>query len=223
MAIPKTGNISLTQIRQDCDLPAAGGMTSDRAYLNRIGKTSGGSAMSEHRGVVAQPQLTIYGNWNDFMRRKDVGYKGYSPAYSDSDVSISGKNVVVGVRQTGAGGGDAGAEYRVNNTIQESGTYRITGSVAMTYDGSYRGTLASQVAVVSAVSGYLQGSVNVDFYTINDPTGIYGPNVNFNHTVSLFASRPYVSFIFYYLAYSGGNYYAGRKTATYSNMKLEKV
>lgn len=221
MAIPKTGSISVTQVRQDCGLAAAGSMILDRAVQNRIGQSSGGYSLSAHRGLVTRPQLSIVGNWNDTMTRKDVGYKGYSPEWSDSSVSISGMNVICGVRQTGYGGGDAGAEYRVNNTIGQDGLYRITGSVSCTYDSSYRGTLQYQIAVVSGTHGYLQGITRIEHIDNNDPTGIYGSSKTFNATMQLSTSRPYISMIMYYIAKDGGNYNAGRFNATFSNMKLE--
>jgi hypothetical protein len=223
------GNVSHNAVLADLDLGV--GSLRQRAVYNRVGKTGGNMSLSEHRGVACSPQLIIDGGWNNPPTKRDRGYARYFPtefgAPPEGNIAtFDGAKVFLSING-GAPHGNATSEHITPFKITESGTYRITGSVAATenYTG-YSGLSKWQWAIISSNSSYLAGNSTYDVVVQGSYLDGNGwNNKTFNETVSLSTSRPFGCLILYSISSAPTYTNASTKiaTATFSNMRVIKA
>ena len=224
------GNVSQSAVLSDLDLSA--GSIRQRAVLNRVGKTGGTMSLSEHRGVACAPQLIISGGWNTTPTSRNQGYARYFPFEFDDpkgEIATFPNGKVYVCIKGGPAFGNSTSEHITPFKVTESGTYRLTGSVAATeYYPGFGGLSKHQVAVISSSSSYLAGNSNYDITLQGSYLDGNGwENRTYNQTFSLTTSRPYACLILYSISsspvFGATNINTTIASATYSNMRVAKV
>lgn len=225
-------NIDLSHSKVLSDLDLGVGSLRQRAVLNRAGKTGGNMSLSEHRGVACSPQLIVDGGWNNTPTSRDKGYARYWPSEFNvgpqgNIATFNGAKVFLSING-GPPASQSTTEHVTPFRITESGTYRVTGSVAATEDFPGNGGLSKwQFAIISSSSSYLAGNSIYDLTVAGSYLdGGDWKNKTFNNTVDLSTSRPYGCLILYSMSARQG-YGTGPSdviaSATFSNMRVIKA
>ena len=212
------GDVSQSAVLSDLDLGA--GSFRQRAVLNRAGKTGGNMSLSDHRGVACATQLNSF-NVNDaVVKNTNTGFGSYWPSLAGQGY-VSGKQIVLTARYSGGGGPDGTSAHNTNFKVTESGTHQITGTIDWTSEDSYYNTYW-QVAIVTASSGYLAGTINNDLFYEGGQFSSSGI-VTFNQTVNLTTARPFATMILYAVRKSGGNASLPESVAKFYDFKVVKL
>ena len=222
MGIAKTGNVSLTALRQDLDMSAAGSMY-ERAILNKDGQRSSGNVtLSAYRGNIVGGQLSFHPSAaiNATPSDRQYGYKGWFSSPGGTPI-ISGNTIRTYNTMPGSGGSPNGnsCEYRVSGMVSEDGTYRFTGNLSFTRSLNYM-LQTWQVRVIVSSSGYLNGPSQIAPIA---QSGLTPGNFSLNYTCSLTTAKPYLTLIVTTSSGVGGNPAEGSFESIWTNLKLVKT
>ena len=211
--MPSSGSFTLIQLRDDLDAGGTWDLRHPR-NMDRIKKFSGDITMNDFRGKVVGTSRDIAGLSNGSasgtLRHKT--YPVNNGAYQPSVYNIGNDMAIKGGMSYG-GFGDIWIEARNQGTISESGTYILSVVTSQESSSTHLGSQC-QVAVVSGSTGYLSGSVNIDFST-------FGLG-NINQPISLTTARPFISIIGYQITKDYGQSEYKTTTYRYANMRLYK-
>jgi len=213
------GDVSHNAVLSDLDLGV--GSLRQRAVYNRVGKTSGTMSLSEHRGVACGSQLNSFRYDDPIAQDTHTGYGGYFPSAASTNNYISGSQIVLSARYSGAGGPDGSSEHRTNFKVTEDGRYRCTGRVDWKGDSYYYNTYY-KVCVVCCSNGYLQG---IQTLPLNYDPGVYVGNGirDLNETFDLTTSKAYGTLILYAVRLGGGDSSRPESVAKFSNFRIVKL
>lgn len=197
--------VSLLAVRQDTDLPAAGGMR-DRQLLNRQLKGSGEVSLAAFHNTI-----------NGFQRQWD-GYGGLSTGktgpyfYLDnnfttgSSYKMSGNQVELYVLCWGDTYQDMGTEARVNGKFTHTGNYvNASCSCDGTQGSPSAGVGYGQFSLVVAYGGnYLYGTVEV---LASEQIGTSARTVNLRSDNPIYGNLYYLTLVAYSMIFDGYGQY----------------
>lgn len=200
------------------------------------GRQDYGASLKDYAGIACGQYSSLTGSWNTTPSNNGYMYKGYDNVAAqlndDWEINIiSGnhpddgypvKGTQLKARMRGAGGGDAIHEVRWATQITKGGTYKLTFSKTGTGNGYYSYKTYAQWAVASSSSNYLQGNVNLDFFTEQEVNRMKKNWVDVSYDVTLTTSRPYVTVLFYLKQKDGGSPTKHDEAATW-NLRLVKA
>ena len=196
MSISST-EASLRAVRQDLDM-GAGGSIKDRAVRNKINNTGGSIKLADFKGNVLGQQLSIKssswtGSWSSQLRNVTSAHSFNMVDYRPCPIYVSGSEIRLPWANQGYG--DTGCEIRICGRVNESGTYRLTGSFNAELSGGSYDRSAMHIYLIQNVNGHLSGSQNVvisdEFF---ESTGKVG-NQGYSKNCTLKGSYPYVTLI----------------------------
>lgn len=215
---------SLTAVRLDLDLPAAGDMT-ERAVRNKVNNQFGNISLESFKGNVLGQQLLIdKSNWSGGSWQKKRYHSSAHPytTISGGDVRVGGDQIIV--KRTARGSnGDAAAEARIIGRVSEAGTYRLTGTINP--DFYFRDNLITcEVLLLCNKDDYLSGTqvilTNLVFNNSNSTSGADKP---VDQTVSLSLNYPYVTLILRNVSKNGSQPAGAIYNHKFFNFKLVKA
>ena len=160
MAIEKSGNVSLTQIRGNVGLSGAGSM-SERAVQNQINYTSG-APMTAFRGAINGTQRSFNSIRSNIVQTK-TNWDLYADAFNFSSVSVNSSGTInTNCYVDPFGFSEGGAEFRLAGIVSP-GTRRLVASAS--YSGGVIGTDVgagfSQLSLIYSTGGWLVGQTEV--------------------------------------------------------------
>lgn len=223
MGLPKTGPISVSQIRTDSGKATAGSL-SEFPVRCKTNSYAGPVSMSKFRGNIAGQQLDINSAYRRIgsawdCKKDEVSWHSY---LEDRGALGRVNDTHYWVSTQGGYYGDSGTEGRFLGTCTESGQYRLTGRINGRFPTGYYGlTVALMLVVVSNSVYYLQGrqTLTVNYETNGGGSASKGYDVS--QLCNLSTSEPYITVITRAVTYDGGEF--REHYQDFINVKLEKV
>lgn len=220
----KSTEASLRAVRADLDLSATGGML-ERAVRSKANQRTGSVSLAKFKGNICGQQNQINNSLLNDKPWTPVRYETASAYYiqkSGIATPINDSHYWISVIEGGGGIDldDRGTEVRLLGKVLESGTYRITCRAIGRFDTAYN-VIGLDLDVISNATGYLQGAQEINMH-IREREVAESKTFNWNKTLTLSTSKPYVTVICRNIAFSGG--VAGRTYYTdFYDTLLEKV
>ena len=201
MAIPKTGNVSLTSIAGDLGLSPRG--LSDRYLRCRAQKYSGNVSINDFRGRQVAIQDTVKSDWG--FAGANGNWQNYKSWYaSDLSNEATYRAEMVGgaegyfdlmEQHLYQGGGDIGVSASFIAYVPEDTLHTIRWDQYQPW-GNVPSLYYTKLEVVGFSAGYGQGTV---FYLYNPPLGVSGGNGYTSNSIPFQCLRnfPYVHATFW--------------------------
>ena len=216
--------ISLAQIGQDLDLGAGMNLGRDHARARVANKKTGGLSMSELKGTTTSMCTTHYPTWNVGINSPTVGFKEY----------MNGRNYVI---TSPSNDTTKDANLKIDGYISQTdavcelaqvgycdrGSYNFYGQMLQDFSTGASVTPFS-VAVVVNTTGWLRGSQQIVYNTIDYGRDLKTISANFNVP----DGYPYLTLALYQFVYlhpnHGGsaNYHYPYQT-TFTNCRVRKL
>ena len=222
MGLALTGNVSLTQVRQDLGLTGAGSMR-EKSVVDKANATANGTgnnSLLSYRGNVAGLQLTfITGNVPSSTLVHTSGQQLYGGGGTASYNSALNSIETSGTTRT-AGGYDTGSRACMVGICSQTGAYKLTGNVAVA-KSVWNTPQANYWILVTGYSvGFGSGGSSSHLSKLNNQenTG----NYTFDYDLNLDISYPYVV-VFLVCDAKGGSTTNVTVTYNWTNVLLRKV
>ena len=213
------------------------GLSSGSLLDRRVREQLGGKVGNDYTlrdlgGAFIGQYSNLVGGWNAQPNQDGNIYRGY-----DTNAGLSAGAAITFDNRTDAEGtwrsvklmgdspgtaplpNDKTIEVRQCGVIPASGTYRLYFE-RKGYSNGFYNNASWAVAVAGSSSGFLQGTTQLDYY--NEGTLINDANQwrAYSSTVTLDASRPYITFILYMYHRSGGSPSAPPEGTEYGKARL---